>query len=47
MYFPDSSAAAAVTVLKVEPGAYSPSVARLNSADAEPGHALGELRMLA
>ena len=47
MYFPESSAAAAVIVLNVEPGAYRPCVARLNSGDAEPGHALGEWRMLA
>src|SRR6478672_2942116 len=44
---PASSAAAAVTVLKVEPGGYSPCVARFSSADVEPGHALGEFRMLA
>ena len=39
---PESSAAAAVTVLNVEPGGYSPCVARFRSADVEPGQALGE-----
>ena len=47
MYTPSSSAAAAVTVLNVEPGGYRPCVARLKSGDDEPGHALGECRMLA
>ena len=36
-----------VIVLNVEPGAYSPDVARFSSAEVEPGQALGEWRMLA
>jgi hypothetical protein len=44
---PESSAAAAVTVLNVEPGGYSPCVARFSSADVDPGHALGDFRRLA
>ena len=36
VYLPLSNAAVAVTTLKVEPGAYSPWVARLSSGEPDP-----------